>query len=127
MSDVEPDRNAQVEVWLFRRFDVRVGQYVTSIGKAEIGEIGRLGAEAIPGTMERVPRHRLDGDGIYTPPAVPMSAAARRRLERLRTQYANLIADEDHERLEGWADRVDALSVILDLMDQKLALGTTSL
>lgn len=127
MSDGGQERYAQVEVWLFRRFDVRAGQYVTSIGKAEIGEIERLGAEAIPGTMERVPQHRLDGDGIYTPPAVPMSPTARRRLERLRAQYANLLADEDHERLEGWADRVDVLSAIVEQMDQRLALGTTSL
>ena len=127
MSDTGQALPEEVEVWLFRRFDVRAGQYVTSIGKAEISEIERLGAEAVPGTMERVPQHRLDGDGIYTPPAVPMSAAARRRLERLRAQYANLLEDEDHQRLEGWADRVDVLSVIVEQMDQRLALGTTSL
>ena len=127
MSDSSRDESAQVEVWLFRRFDVRADQYVTSIGKAEMSAIERFGAEAIPGSMECVPRHRLDGNGIYTPPAVEISAAARRRLERLRAEYASLLAEEDHGRLEGWSDRVDSLSAIVQQIDDKLALGTSSL
>jgi hypothetical protein len=127
MSDASDEPQEQVEVWLFRRFDFRAGQYVTSIGKAELAAIEGFGAEAVAGSMESVPRHRLDGNGIYTPPAVPMSAAARRRLERLRAQYEGLIAEEDHGRLEGWADRVDSLSQILQQIEGKLALGTSSL
>ena len=127
MSDASGESNEQVEVWLFRRYDFRVGQYVTSIGKAELGAIEGFGAEAIPGSMETVPRHRLDGNGIYSPPAVPISAAARRRLERLRAEYASLIAEEDHGRLEGWSYRVELLSMIQKEIDDRLSLGTSSL
>ena len=127
MSDASAESYEQVEVWSFRRFDNRAGQYVTSIGKAEVGAIAGFGAEAIPGSMETVPRPRLDGNGIYVPPAVLISPAARRRLERLRTEYARLLAEEDHGRLEGWSDRVDLLSTILAQIDEKLALGTSSL
>ena len=31
--------------------------------------IESFGAEAIPGSKECVAQHRLDGNGIYTPPA----------------------------------------------------------
>jgi len=127
MSDTPGESYDQVEVWSFRRFDFRAGQYVTSFGKAELSAIERFGAEAIAGSMESVPRHRLDGNGIYSPPAVPMSAAARRRFERLRVEYAALIAEEDHGRLEGWSDRVEALSMILKEIEARLALGTSSL
>jgi hypothetical protein len=127
MSDSSPDGCAQVEVWLFRRFDIRAGQYVTSIGKAEMSAIESFGAEAIPGSMECVAQHRLDGNGIYTPPAVAMSPAARRRLERLRAEYKSLLAEEDHGRLEGWSDRVESLAAIVQQIDEKLALGTSSL
>jgi len=126
-SDAPPEPQDDVEVWRFRRYDIRAGQYVTSFGKAEIGAIERFGAEAIPGSMESVARHRLDVNGIYTPPDVTMSAAARRRLERLRTEYASLLAEEDHGRLEGWAERVESLSLILAQIEEKLALGTSSL
>jgi hypothetical protein len=127
MSDASGESYEQVEVWRFRRYDVHAGQYVTSIGKAEVSAIEGFGAEAIPGSMESVPRHSLDGNGIYTPSAVMMSAAARRRLERLRSEYAVLLADEDHERLEGWSDRIELLSTILKQIEAKLALGTSSL
>jgi len=127
MSDAPGESFDPVEVWRFRRYDFRAGQYVTSFGKAELSAIEGFGAEAIVGSMESVPRHRLDGNGIYTPPSVPMSPAARRRLERLRAEYAALIAEEDHGRLEGWSDRVEALSMILKGIDEKLALGTSSL
>ncbi len=127
MSDSPGDESALVEVWSFRRYDVRAGQYVTSIGKAELGAIEGFGAEAIAGSMERVAQHRLDGNGIYTPPAVVMSAAARRRLERLREEYAALLEEEDHGRLDGWSDRVESLSAILGQIDDKLTLGTNSL
>lgn len=127
MSDTSRDGWAQVEVWSFRRYDFRSSQYITSIGKAEISAIERFGAEAIAGSMECVPQHRLDGNGIYTPPAVVMSPAMRRRLERLRAQYSSLLANEDHGRLEGWSDRVDSLSEIVRQIDEKLALGTSSL
>ena len=127
MSESSDDDGAQVEVWRFRRYDGRAGQYVTSFGKAEISAIEGFGAEAIPGSMERVAQHRLDGNGIYTPPAVVMSAAARRRLERLREQYATLLEEEDHGRLDGWSDRVESLLVIVGQIDDKLALGTNSL
>lgn len=127
MSDASPESSDNVEVWSFRRYDNRASQYVTSFGKAEAGAIEGFGAERIAGSMETVPRHRLDGNGIYMPPAVPMSPAARRRLERLRTEYASLLAEEDHGRLEGWSDRVDSLSLILMQIDEKLALGTSTL
>lgn len=127
MSDASGESSEQVEVWLFRRYDLRADQYVTSIGKAELGAIEGFGAEAIPGSMETVPRHRLDGNGIYMPPAVQISPATRRRLERLRGEYAGLIAEEDHGRLEGWADRVESLAMILKQIEDKLALGTSSL
>ena len=127
MGDGSGESYEEVEVWQFRRYDFRAGQYVTSIGKAELGAIEGFGAEAVPDSMESVPRHRLDGNGIYTPPAVPMSPPARRRLERLRAQYEGLIAEEDHGRLEGWAERVEALSQVLQQIEEKLALGTSSL
>lgn len=127
MSDASSESYEHVEVWRFRRYDVRAGQYVTSIGKAEVSAIEGFGAEAIPGSMESVARHRLDGNGIYMPPAVMMSAAARRRLERLRSEYASLLAEEDHGRLEGWSDRVESLALILKQIDEKLVLGTSSL
>ena len=84
MSDSSREAHEQIEVWRFRRFDVRRGQYVTSIGKAEVATIQGFGAEVIPGSMESVPQHKLDGNRIYTPPTAPMSSVARRRLERLR-------------------------------------------
>ena len=127
MGDASHDGSAQVEVWRFRRYDIRAGQYVTSIGKAELGAIERFGAEAIPDSMESVPQHRLDGNGIYTPATVVMSTAARRRLERLRAEYSNLLAAEDHGRLEGWSDRAESLAAIVQQIDEKLALGTSSL
>jgi hypothetical protein len=126
-SDSSRDECGRVEVWRFRRFDIRAGQYVTSIGKAELGAIEGFGAEAIAGSMEWVPRHRLDGNGIYTPPIVTISPAARRRLERLRAEYTSLLAEEDHGRLDGWADRVESLSTIIMQIDEKLALGAGSL
>ncbi len=127
MSDASRDECAQVEVWRFRRYDFRAGQYITSIGKAEISAIEAFGAEAIPGSMECVPQHRLDGNGIYTSPTVVMSPATRRRLERLRAQYATLLEDEDHGRLDGWSDRVESISAIVKEIDDKLVLGTSSL
>ena len=120
MSDASGESNEHVEVWRFRRYDIRAGQYVTSIGKAELGAIEGFGAEAIPGSMESVPRHRLDGNGIYSPPTVEMSAAARRRLERLKAQYVSMIDDEDHGRLEGWSARVEALFSIVKQIDESL-------
>jgi hypothetical protein len=110
-----------VQVWQFRRYDTRAGQYVTSLGKAPVEAIERFGAEAIPGSMEEVPEHALDVNGIYTPPTGRMSPAARRRLERLKAQYTAILQDEDHGRLEGWSDRVDMLSAILQQLDATLA------
>jgi hypothetical protein len=127
MSDSSREPQEQVEVWRFRRLDVRSGQYVTSFGKAEVGTIERFGAEAIAGSMESVPHHKLDGNGIYTPPTATLSPVARRRLERLREQYVGLLAEEDHARLEGWADRAELLSMIVQQIDEKMALGTSSL
>ena len=127
MSDSSPEAHEQVEVWRFRRFDVRSDQYVTSIGKAEVETIERFGAEVIPGSMETVPQHKLDGNRIYTPPIAPMSPVARRRLERLRAEYGSLLAEEDHARLEGWAERVEMLSTIVRQIDEKLALEMSSL
>ena len=127
MSDAPGESSDPVEVWRFRRYDFRAGQYVTSFGKAELSAIEGFGAEAIAGSMESVPRHRLDGNGIYTPPSVPMSPAARRRLERLRAEYAALIAEEDHGRLEGWSYRVELLSMIQKEIEDRLAVGTSSL
>jgi hypothetical protein len=127
MSDSSPEAYEQVEVWRFRRFDVRSDQYVTSIGKAEVETIERFGAEVIPGSMETVPQHKLDGNRIYTPPIAPMSPVARRRLERLRAEYGSLLAEEDHARLEGWAERVEMLSTIVRQIDEKLALEMSSL
>ena len=117
----------QLEVWRFRRFDVRSGQYVTSIGKAEVETIERFGAQVIPGSMETVPQHKLDGNRIYTPPTATLSPVARRRLERMKTEYASLLVEEDHARLEGWAERVEMLSTIVTQIDEKLALETSSL
>ena len=114
-----------VQVWGFRRYDVRVGQYVTSLGKATIEAIEQLGAEAIAGSMEEVPPHALDVNGIYTPPLLRISPAARRRLERLKAQYQDILQDEDHGRLDGWADRVEMLSIIVRQLEDKLALPTT--
>lgn len=94
---------------------------MTSLGKTTVEAIERIRAEAIPGSMEEVPQHSLDGNGIYTPPTVRMSPAARRRLERLKAQYAAILEDEDHGRLEGWSDRVEMLSTILQQMEEKLA------
>jgi hypothetical protein len=127
MSDSSRDAHEQIEVWRFRRLDVRSGQYVTSIGKAEVATIEGFGAEMIPGSMETVPQHKLDGNRIYTPPIAPMSPVARRRLERLRAEYASLLAEEDHARLEGWAERVEMLSTIVRQIDEKLALEMSSL
>jgi len=122
--DGTPDEASEcVEVWRFRRFDVRAGQVVTSIGKAAMDTIERYGAEPIPGSMESVPRHRLDGNGIYSPPTVEISAAARRRLERLKAQYVSMIDDEDHGRLEGWSARVEALFSIVKQIDDSLGSG----
>jgi len=86
-----------------------------------------FGSEVIPGSMESVPQHKLDGNRIYTPPTAKMSPIARRRLERLKTEYAALLAEEDHGRLEGWSDRVEMLSMIVRQIDEKLALETSSL
>ena len=127
MSDSSRETYEQVEVWRFRRFDVRSRQYVTSIGKAEVETIERFGAQVIPGSMETVPQHKLDGNRIYTPPIAPMSPAARRRLERLRSEYASLLAEEDHARLEGWAERVEMLSMIVRQIEETLSLETSSL
>jgi hypothetical protein len=113
----------RVEVWSFRRFDARARQYVTSIGKATVDAIDRFGAEAIPGSMEDVPQEWLDVNGIYRPPTVLMSAAARRRLERLKAQYAGILAEEDHERLKGWSERVEILSTIVKQIDEALAVA----
>ena len=127
MSDSSRDAHEQVEVWRFRRFDARAGQYVISIGKAEIETIEGFGAEVIPGSMESVPLHKLDGNRIYTPPAARLSPIARRRLERLKTEYAALLAEEDHGRLEGWSERVEMLSMIVKQIDERLALEMSSL
>jgi len=127
MSDSSRETYEQVEVWRFRRFDVRSRQYVTSIGKAEVETIERFGAQVIPGSMETVPQHKLDGNRIYTPPTATLSPVARRRLERMKTEYANLLVEEDHARLEGWAERVEMLSTIVTQIDEKLALETSSL
>jgi len=126
MSDASHESSEEVEVWRFRRYDVRAGQFVTSNGKAEMSAIEGFGAEAIPGSMESVPRHSLDFNGIYTPPIRMISAAARRRLERLKSEYASLLADEEHERLAGWSERVESLSIILSGIEETLALGTSS-
>jgi len=127
MSDSSRETYEQVEVWRFRRFDVRSRQYVTSIGKAEVETIERFGAQVIPGSMETVPQHKLDGNRIYTPPTATLSPVARRRLERMKTEYASLLVEEDHARLEGWAERVEMLSTIVTQIDEKLALETSSL
>jgi len=127
MSDSSRETYEQVEVWRFRRFDVRSRQYVTSIGKAEVETIERFGAQVIPGSMETVPQHKLDGNRIYTPPTATLSPVARRRLERMKTEYASLLVEEDHARLEGWAERVEMLSTIVTQIDEKLALESSSL
>jgi len=127
MSDSSREAYEPVEVWRFRRFDVRSRQYVTSIGKAEVETIERFGAQVIPGSMETVPQHKLDGNRIYTPPTATLSPVARRRLERMKTEYASLLVEEDHARLEGWAERVEMLSTIVTQIDEKLALETSSL
>ena len=119
------DGGELVEVWRFRRFDHRAGQYVTSIGKATVETIAGFGAEAIPGSMEEIPPDWLDVNRIYTPPTIAISPAARRRLERLKAQYENLLEDENHERLEGWSERADALLAILQQIDETLALATS--
>jgi hypothetical protein len=75
--------------------------------------------------MESVPRHRLDGNGIYTASAVMMSVAVA-TARASEVEYAVLLAEEDHERLEGWSDRVELLSTILKQIEAKLALGTSS-
>jgi hypothetical protein len=126
MSDNTRGPEELVEVWRFRRFDVRAGQFVTSIGKASVNAIETLGAQAIPGSMELVPLHSLDGDGIYTRARFVISPPVRRRLERLKVQYQSLLEDEDHQRLEGWSERVEALSTILRQIDETLALSPTS-
>ena len=127
MSDSSREAYEPVEVWRFRRFDVRSRQYVTSIGKAEVETIERFGAQVIPGSMETVPQHKLDGNRIYTPPTATLSPVARRRLERMKTEYASLLVEEDHARLEGWAERVEMLSTIVTQIDEKLALESSSL
>ena len=127
MSDSSRETYEQVEVWRFRRFDVRSRQYVISIGKAEVETIERFGAQVIPGSMETVPQHKLDGNRIYTPPTATLSPVARRRLERMKTEYASLLVEEDHARLEGWAERVEMLSTIVTQIDEKLALESSSL
>ena len=123
MTESTLDNGERIEVWRFRRFDARAGQFVTSNGKATVSAIEGFGAEVIPGSMETIPLDWLDVNGIYTPPTIVMSPAARRRLERLKAQYVGIFEEEDHERLEGWADRVDALAVILKQLDDRLALG----
>jgi hypothetical protein len=123
MSSPTEETGQRVEVWSFRRVDIRTGQFVTSIGKATVGAIRGFGAEAIPGSMENVPQDWLDVNGIYKPPTFVMSPATRRRLERLKAQYASILDEEDHERLKGWSDRVDALTAIVEQLDQCLALG----
>jgi hypothetical protein len=115
-----------VQVWRFRRYDIRAGQYVTSIGKATVEAIERFRAEPIAGSMEEVPQDSLDVNGIYTPPIVRMSPAARRRLERLKAQYENILQDEDHARLDGCSERIEMLSTILQQLEEKLALPTTA-
>jgi len=127
MSDSSREPPEQVEVWRFRRVDVRSGEYVTSFGKAEVETIERFCAELILGSMESVPPPKLDGNGIYTPPTTTMSPIARRRLERLREQYVGLLAEEDHARLEGWADRVEMLAMIVQQLDATMAPGSSSL
>jgi hypothetical protein len=127
MSDSADQDGTHVEVWGFRRFDIRTGQYISSFGKAEIAAIHGFGAEPVAGSMELVPRHKLDGNGIYTTAAVAISPAARRRLERLKAEYASLLAEEDHGRLEGWSDRAESLALIIAGIDEKLALGTSTL
>jgi len=127
MSDSSREVQDHVEVWSFRRFDVRRGQYITSIGKAEVETIELFGAEMIPDSMESVPQHKLDGNRIYTPPTARMSPIARRRLERLKTEYAALLAEEDHGRLEGWSERVEMLSMIVRQIDERLALELSNL
>ena len=127
MSDSSREAYEPVEVWRFRRFDVRSRQYVTSIGKAEVETIERFGAQVIPGSMETVPQHKLDGNRIYTPPTATLSPVARRRLERMKTEYASLLVEEDHARLEGWAERVEMLSTIVTQIDEKLALEMSRL
>ncbi len=121
MSDNLGEPDEVVEVWRFRRFDIRSSQVVTSTGKATLLAIEEFGAEAIPESKERVPLHMLDGNGIYTPPTSLMSPPTRRRLERLKVQYQSLLEDEDHQRLEGWADRVEVLSTIVRQIDETLA------
>jgi hypothetical protein len=123
MTESPMDDNEHVEVWRFRRFDTRAGQFVISIGKATVSTIEGFGAETIPGSMESIPPDWLDVNGIYTPPTVAMSAAARRRLERLRAQYVSILEEEDHERLEGWSDRVESVSSIVEHLDERLAQG----
>ena len=113
----------RVQVWSFRRFDARAGQYVTSIGKATVDAIDRFGAEAIAGSMEDVPQQWLDVNGLYKPPTSVMSAAARRRLERMKAQYTSILEQEDHERLKGWSERVEILSTIVKQIDEALALA----
>ena len=120
------DAIERIEVWRFRRFDHRAGQYVTSIGKATAETIAGFGAEAIAGSMEQIPPDWLDVNRIYTPPTLAISAPARRRLERLKAQYAILLEDENHERLEGWSERVDALLAIVQQIDETLALATAA-
>lgn len=120
------DGGERIEVWRFRRFDHRAGQYVTSIGKATVDTIAGFGAEAIPGSMEEIPPDWLDVNRLYMPPTLAISATARRRLERLKAQYANLLEDENHERLEGWSERVETLLAIVQQIDGTLALDTSA-
>jgi len=93
MSDSSRETYEQVEVWRFRRFDVRSRQYVTSIGKAEVETIERFGAQVIPGSMETVPQHKLDGNRIYTPPTATLSPVARRRLASAAVEPRAVLAD----------------------------------
>ena len=42
-------------------------------------------------------------------------------------EYEGLLADEDHQRLEGWSERAESLVLIIRQIADKLALGTSSL
>jgi hypothetical protein len=123
MTESSTESRQTVEVWSFRRFDIRAGKFVCSIGKATASTIQGFGAETIPGSMEAVPHDALDLNGLYRPAIVNISPPTRRRLERLKAEYAGILEEENHERLAGWADRVQALSSIIDQLDNLLAPG----
>jgi hypothetical protein len=112
-----------VEVWAFRKFDIGRGAYVPSRSKASLDTIEGLGAEAVEGSMELVDASALDGDGLYTPPALARTPDVRRRLERLKATYESIVYDERREQLDGWQARAEAVMRLVREVDDKLLLA----